>query len=272
MNPKVIAPPTAPPAVRLKSVALPLEHGSWGFLLEPLVAGLAIAFSLGGVWIALLTIGAFLARQPLKVLLIDRLGMRVRERAEAALAFLAAYATVFVAGLIGTITSVGWRPLLPFACVLPFAVYQIYCDASRQSRQLVAELIGAVSISASIAAMALSVGRPWAVAVSLWLIFVLRLIPSILYVRNRLLLEKGKSYSTIDTVAHVTALTVASILSSLSLAPALTVFAMLVLLWRAVAGLAPGRRKLRAVQIGVLVIVYGIVTVLSVVIGYYTRV
>ena len=119
--------------VRLKSVALPVEHGSWGFLLEPLVAGLAIAFSLGGMWIALMTIGAFLVRQPLKVLIIDRLGMKVRERAEAALAFLAIYGAVFTAGLIGTIASVGWWPLLPFAIVLPFAAYQIYCDFSGYS-------------------------------------------------------------------------------------------------------------------------------------------
>ena len=275
MDAKTKPPPTsaALPTIRLKSIALPVEHGSWGFLFEPIVAGLAIAFSLGGMWIALMTIGAFLARQPLKVLIIDRLGMKVHDRAKAALLFLAAYGTVFVAGLIGTVASVGWRPLLPFVFVLPFAVYQIYCDASRKGRQLVAELIGAVSISASIAAIVFSDGRPWGVAVALWLIFVLRLVPSILYVRNRLLLEKGKDYSRIvPTVAHFTALTIVTILSYLRLAPALTVFAMLILLWRAIAGLAPGRRKLRAVQIGVLEIIYGIVTVLSVIIGYYTGV
>jgi hypothetical protein len=258
------------PRVRLKSVALPVEHGSWGFLFEPLVAGLAIAFSVGGMWIAIMTIGAFLVRQPLKVLIIDRLGMKLRERAEAALAFLAIYGAVFTAGLIGTIATVGWRPLLPFVFVLPFAAYQIYCDATRQGRQLVAEVIGAVSISASIAAIALSDGRPWAAAISLWLIFVLRLVPSILYVRNRLLLEKGKEYSrAVPMVAHVAALTTAAVLSYSGLSPVLTVFAMLVLLWRAVGGLAPGRRKLRAMQIGVLEIVYGAVTVLSVVIGHF---
>ena len=29
--------------VRLKSIALPPEHGAWGFLLEPLLAGLIAA-------------------------------------------------------------------------------------------------------------------------------------------------------------------------------------------------------------------------------------
>lgn len=257
-------------SVRLRQVALPTEHGSWGFLFEPLVAGLAIAFSLGGMWIALMTIGAFLVRQPLKVLIIDRLGMKVRERAEAALAFLAGYGAIFTAGLIGTVASVGWRPLLPFVCVLPFAVYQIYCDAARQGRQLIPELTGAVAISASIAAIALSGGLTWTVAVSLWFIFVLRLVPSILYVRSRLRLEKGKEYSRIvPTVTHVAAVTIVAVLSYVGLSPVLTVFAMLILLWRAIAGLAPGRRKLRAMQIGVLEIVYGALTVLSVVIGHF---
>ena len=45
-----------------KQIALPSEHGSWGFLFEPIVASLAIGFSLPGVLIAIMTIGGFLAR------------------------------------------------------------------------------------------------------------------------------------------------------------------------------------------------------------------
>lgn len=75
------APITAPiRVVRVRQVALPVEHGGWAFLLEPLIAGLAIAYSTGAPWIACLTIGAFLTRQPLKVLIADRFGMRNRER------------------------------------------------------------------------------------------------------------------------------------------------------------------------------------------------
>ncbi len=62
---------TAKRDVRLKAVALPIEHGSWGFLFEPLLAGLLVAPSFASIWIALLVIGAFLTRQPLKVYLTD---------------------------------------------------------------------------------------------------------------------------------------------------------------------------------------------------------
>ncbi|MBZ0296495.1 MAG: YwiC-like family protein [Anaerolineae bacterium] len=33
----------------LRSVALPAEHGGWGFLIEPILLGLLVAFSVNGV-------------------------------------------------------------------------------------------------------------------------------------------------------------------------------------------------------------------------------
>ncbi len=259
-----------PRTFKIRQIAIPIEHGGWSFLLEPLIAGVAVAFSVGGLWIALMTIGAFLCRQPFKVLIADRMGMKDAERAKAALAFLAGYASIFAIGIFGTLAVSGWRPLMPFTLVLPLVGYQIFNDVSRRGRQLAPELCGAVSLSASVAAIAIAGGQSWAIAVALWTVFVLRSVPSILYVRNRLLLEKGKQHSrTLPTIAHVAALAIASVLAFLGLSPALTVFAMGVLLARSVTGLAPSRRKLRAMQIGVLEIAYGLLTVLTVVAGHF---
>src|SRR5690606_33650576 len=58
----------ARPVVSLKRILLPAEHGAWGMLAEPIVAGLAIAFSPSAPWIALFVAAAFMARQPMKVL------------------------------------------------------------------------------------------------------------------------------------------------------------------------------------------------------------
>ena len=44
--------------VKVKTIALPIEHGSWGFVFEPLAAGLLIAFSPSAIWITLLVVGA----------------------------------------------------------------------------------------------------------------------------------------------------------------------------------------------------------------------
>src|SRR5512136_2263107 len=60
------------PAVPLKAVALPAEHGGWGFLAEPVILGLVLAPSAAGVCLALAALAAFLARHPLRLLLLDR--------------------------------------------------------------------------------------------------------------------------------------------------------------------------------------------------------
>lgn len=255
---------------RLRQIALPTEHGGWSFLLEPLVAGLIIAFSPAAPWIALMTIGAFLIRQPLKVLVIDRLGMRARERALAAAAFVVLYTVLFAIGMTGALTSTGFSQMLPFLFVLPLAIFQIYNDFFRRSRQLVPEITGAVCVSSSVAVIALSSGLPWMTAGALWLVFVSRLIPSILYVRHRLRLEKGKEYSRITpTAAHIGAVILIAILAYNGLSPILTIFAMLLLLYRSVSGLAPNRTKMRAMQIGIWELIYGSLTVLSVVVGHF---
>ena len=265
------APITAPVrAVRMQQVALPTEHGGWAFLFEPLVAGLAIAFSTGAPWIACLTIGAFLTRQPLKVLIADRFGMRNRTRASLAFRFLLCYGAIFSMGLAGTLLSVGAQSLLPFIGVLPLAVFQIYIDASRQSRKLIPELTGAVVMSASIAAIGLSANMPLVNAAALWAIFASRSLASILYVRERLRLEKGKHYSRmIPTLAHIAALFMTAALAYYGLSPFLTILAMSVLAYRAITGLSPDRNKMKAMQIGVWEIIYGLIVVLSVVIGHY---
>src|SRR5436190_1984209 len=90
------------PSVRVKQIALPTEHGGWGMLLEPMIAALAVTFSPGGAWIALMFVGAFLMRQPLKFYVLDRRGMRIGARAAAALRYLILYAVVAAIGVAGT--------------------------------------------------------------------------------------------------------------------------------------------------------------------------
>jgi hypothetical protein len=260
--------PKAPP-VKLKQIALPTEHGSWGFLFEPIVAGLGIAFSGGGLLISLMTIGAFLVRQPLKMLVLDRLGMRVQARAQAALKFVLLFGVIFIAGLAGAFYFAGGTALIPFLIVLPLAAVQQYFDYTRQSRHMLPEIGGAVAISASAAAIALAGGATWLAAIVLWLLLAGRLIPSIVYVRERLLLEKGKPYSArLPLILHSLALLIAAGLAILHLAPWLAAAAMTMLLVRAVEGLSANRRKMKAMKIGVFEVVFGTLTVLLFIAGY----
>jgi hypothetical protein len=264
--------PVSRPAVKVntKAIALPIEHGSWGFVFEPLTAGLLIAFSPSALWIVLLVTGAFLTRQPLKVLLNAWQAKRALPQTPVAQKFVLIYGAVFTLGLLGSLYFVPKAAFLPFLFVLPLAAYQIYCDASRKSRQLLPELTGAIAVSSSVAVIALADNWTLAAALALWAIFVARLIPSILYVRNRLLLEKGKAFSSFMPVfSHVIAFAVVGALAFYGLSPLLTAVMFAVLLGRAAVGLSPYRSKIKAMRIGVWEVIYGTLTALSVVIGYY---
>ena len=90
-------PPERPATVPWKAVALPAEHGGWGFLVEPVVLGLVLAPSGEGVCLGLAALAGFLARHPLRLLLTDRRkGVRYPRTALAERVF-AAYATAAVA-------------------------------------------------------------------------------------------------------------------------------------------------------------------------------
>ena len=81
-----------PPTVPWKNMALPAEHGGWGFLVEPMVLGLVLAPPGAGVCFALAALAGFLARHPLRLRLLDR-RKRVRyPRTALAERFLTGYA------------------------------------------------------------------------------------------------------------------------------------------------------------------------------------
>lgn len=261
----------AVPKIRFRQIALPTEHGGWGLLFESLIAGLAIAFSPAAPWIALMTVGAFLTRQPLRIFILDRIGMRVKGRSVAAIKFVSLFSAIFFAGAVGTLYTIHIPALTPFLLIVPFAAMQLYWDVNRKSRDLIAELSGAVSMSSSIAVIALAAGIFWPVAVALWILFVSRGIPSILYVRERLKLEKGKDFSRgIPTIAHMAALICVAVFAYYRLLPYLVIVAMAILLLRTVTGLSPRRRKMKAIQIGVREVIYGTMVVLILIIGHYT--
>ena len=65
-----ISVPSARPTWR--SVALPTEHGGWGLTLEPVLLGMIVAPSVAGLALGGAAFLAFVARTPVKVVLVDR--------------------------------------------------------------------------------------------------------------------------------------------------------------------------------------------------------
>lgn len=205
-----------------------------------------------------------------KILLANLLAGRDLPHNSVALKFTLMYALVFVSGAIGSLFTMPLETLLPFALVAPFAVYQVRSDALGMGRRLIPELTGSLAISSSAAVIALNAGWTLPAAVALWGILAARSITSVFYVRNRLRLEKGKEYSLFPPIAvHFAAIVLIGCLAYYELASSLTVAVFVLLFIRACFGLSRFRTPTKAVKIGIMEVIYGLLTVTSIIAGHY---
>jgi hypothetical protein len=253
--------------VRLRLVALPTEHGGWGFLLEPIVLGLALAPSLAGLLLGLAAIGIFLTRHPLTLALGDwRRGKRYPRTAWAE-RFVLLYGLTALAASVAALAIARpfWQALLLAA---PLALIQLGFDLRRESRGLVPEVAGAWALSASAPAIMLAAGASLGPALAIWAVLAARAAASILYVRARLRRLRGASAPAGPVVAaHLAGIAAVVALAAAELAPWLAVLALALLLARALHGLSPRRPPVRAVAIGVREVGYGVMTVVLTALG-----
>lgn len=251
-------------AIRWRSVALPPEHGSWGFLLEPILLGLLSAPSWGGGGIALGMFGLFLLRWSSKVWLTSRRQKRI-ERSQLALRFCLFYVLLMGVGFGVALWLSGLQPLLFLLLAVPFGVLFAWYDWQNQSRSWQAELLGPVTFAVTAVSVALAGGLSVGVALSLWLLLICRAVPSVLYVRARIRLEKGKAYQfRLVQVSHLGALIVIAIGWGWGWFSALTLAVFALLGMRAVVGLSEYRREVSIKLIGMAELFWGVLLVLVV--------
>ena len=254
-----------PPGVSLKKIAIPVEHGGWGILFEPIVLGLIAFPSVGGLLISLAAVGAFFARQPLKLALVDWRRDRIYPRTRASAALAVAFGFLAALMLAGAIASSGTRILLPLLIAAPLALIQVWFDAKNDSRQLLPELSGAAAMSGVAGMIALAAGAGWIVAAVVWGVMVGRALPTILYVRSRVLMERGAAASrAIPVLAHVGAALLGLVLFAGGLVPIVVPIALAILLGRCAVGLSPLRRRASAKEVGFTEIAWGAVTVIAI--------
>lgn len=255
----------APPRVAVKAVALPNEHGAWAFLLEPAVLGLLLAPSWPGLLVVLAATGALLAQHPLSLALADRRRGRTYPRTRLAWRLAGAYGAVALAFLLLTVVWLGdVRFLAPAALAAPLAAVQLGFDARNRGRRLLPELAGATAMGALVACVLVVGGWSLVPALSMWLLSSLRAIPSILYVRTRLGIERGRPGRRLPAVAaQILALAVGGYLLWMDVAPILALAALAVLTARALVGLSALRRPVKAKVIGMREIAFGALFVLA---------
>lgn len=239
--------------VALRPLALPAEHGGWGFLFEPILVGMLVAPSWGGSLIAAAALFGFLARHPLKLAIQDAVRGRSYPRTFWCRALAASYLLAALLSLLGAVLMSGTGMLIPFALAMPFAALQAWRDARNHGRELLAEVSGAVALASTVAVIALAGGVGAEVAYGLAGIVIARFVPAILYVRTLL----GRLPAWCAWTAHIVALVAIA-----AYARPLAVAAMVVLLTRAAWGLT--HEPPRAKTVGWREIAFGAVTVVLV--------
>lgn len=254
---------------RLRSVALPNEHGGWGLSLEPVALGLVLAPSLASVCLAVATVGAFLARHPLKIAAADRRRGRRFPRTAAAERFALLYGLSAAASFAAAVALAPSNSfLLPLFFAAPLAAVQLSYDFTGRSRALLPELSGATALASVASACAVADGWPLAPALGLWAVLAARVAPTILYVRARLVRLHGKEAAAAPVVAaHAAAAVAVFALALANLVPWLAFAALVVLLARAAFGFAE-RGPVTAKRIGVRELAFGVMTVTALAAGH----
>ena len=255
----------------MRAVALPPEHGAWGFLAESLLVGLIAAPSPAAGAVAVAGIALFLLRHPFKIVLADRLVRgRFFPRTGQAAAFAAGYAAAAGAALL---LAILWAPdarwMIPLALALPAGLVQLSAELRSQGRALLPELLGASSTGALAASCALASGWPSLPAWSLWGVLVLRSVPAIVYARTRIRLDRGMPAARGPAWAlHAAALAIVLVFIPARLAPWASAAVFSVLLARALRALGPRRQPIRPQQLGRRELALGIGSALVLGLGY----
>ncbi len=249
-----------------KSVAVPNEHGGWGLTLEPVLLGLMVAPTTAGALIGLMALLGFVARTPLKTMLVDARRGRELERTALARKILTAELLVLV-GLAGFATLVGDARLwLPTLVAAPLILVELWFDMRSRGRKLVPELAGAIGVSSVAAMIVLADQRSIGLAAALWMILSARAITSIPFVRAQIATLRGRETNRhLENVADLVALGSAAVAVAIerSTLPGAALIAGVVVYQR-FTGLRP---PARVVTLGVRQTVLGLTLVLVTALG-----
>jgi YwiC-like protein len=254
--------------VRLRSVALPVEHGGWGMLGEPIVLGLLVAPSAPALGVGLAAAFAFLARHPMKLAIADwRQGRRTARRLAAA-RFAWLYAGLAAACLaLAARAPAGWW--WPLALAAPLALVQLLHDVRNKGRQLLPELGGGIALGSIVSAELLASGWSLAASLAAWAIVAVKAAAAILYVRARLRCDRGLAFAGPTVLlVHAMGLLLALVLAAAQQTPWLAAGAFGLLFARAAYGLSRFHRRVRPQAVGLAELAYGVAFVLLTALGY----
>ncbi len=248
----------------IKMIALPREHGAWGFTIEPLLLGLLVVWSVPNALLALATFLTFLAHQPVKIFFSS-----YKAKRKSALLFIIGYGSAGVFAFYFYLTRVSLQAGLPVYGALGMMFFYLILDLLHWNKRIYIEIIAPAAIGLMTMSMALSAGWGTAESLALWLLLLTRSIPTAFYVHARLQsIKRQPSGKKSALTVHILSVLLAAFLISEHLLPVLALFGVLNLLLRAVYGLF--LQKAGTVRrLGIMEFVYGLQLVFFTVIGYW---
>jgi hypothetical protein len=255
--------------VRIRSIALPTEHGGWGFTLEPIMLGLLVAPTVAGWGLAVATAAVFLARRPVKLVSTDLVRRRRLPRTRVALWFALGYGALALAGLTLAVANAAGPFWWPLVAAIPFAAISLRADAQGRNRALLPELTGGIAMGSAAAAIALAADWDWAAAFGLWLVLASRSFAAIIFARAQVRRAKDQPYDQSGVyAAQVAALLVVGLAAALAVVPLLSALAIFLLGLGAGYGLA--RPPVPAKTVGWTQMVFGLIVVALTAVGVAT--
>ncbi len=249
---------------KIRTVAFPPEHGSWGLTFEPLTLALIVAFSNYGIILFLGATFAFLTHQPVRVLLTGRADRKL------AFYFLILYGIPAIIFLTMFLNSTPMVISLPLIFSLILMVIYLIAEIFKLHRALLTEIMASIAMGLIALSIVLAGGWRWPQAWPFLILLYLRSLNTTLYVHFRLKLERAQlsSFFWAQTWQWLT-LALASFLLINHLIPFLASVSIFVLSFRGIMGLSPWRKPQTVKQIGMLEFFYGLQFVVLSTIGYF---
>jgi hypothetical protein len=253
----------------LRAVAMPTEHGGWSLTLEPVLLGLLVAWSWPGLALGVAAMLAFVARTPLKLVLVDRWRGRWLTRSTIAARVAAVELLVLVTLVVAATLAADARFWWPLLAAAPFVAIELWFDMRSRSRRLLPELAGTVGIGSVAAAIALADGAETALALGLWVVVAARAAAAIPYARTQVFRARSRPHqlwhSDLAQALTAVAVTIAWLLDAVPLPAAIAIVAVAVFNVGAVRS-APRPAKIIGLQqmfFGIAVVVVTAVAVLA---------
>jgi len=250
----------------IKSVAFPREQGSWGFMLEPLILALLVAFTINGLLIALSAFIIFLSHQPVRAIANKKSHKEIK--LTASIIFII-YSSIAVILIFTAFLNMKLILFLPYFTALLLMTIYLLLELKGYGRLLAAELIAPVAVS--LIAVCITLVNGWSVnfILAFWIILLSRSIQTTFYINAIVKIIKKQSASPLLTyTSGFLFLLIVTLNAFQHLSPYLAIAAVIILIIRSFVGFTSTNKKVNIKKIGILEFVYGIVFIILVAIGY----